>query len=168
MMGRPPKPTAVRAAEGNPGKRKLNTPELRQNVEAPEMPRELTPRAKKEWAKFVRLFEDRGIIRPEDGPNLANLCEAISTLAEARKAMKKLPKDARLLLRAGNGFQANPLLYIIRDQVQVINRIGAEFGFSPAARTRLVYDDEVDAGDELEQLLRGPATSHPKDKAVVQ
>jgi P27 family predicted phage terminase small subunit len=167
MIGRPPKPTAIRAAEGNPGKRKLNRAELRQLVEAPKMPRDLSAEAKREWRRLAKLFLERGIIRPEDQDQLANLCEAIATLKEARATLADMPVKQRLMLKAGQGFQTNPLLYIIRDQVRMINRIGAEFGLSPAARTRLTYDEQASDAEDLEALLGG-AVSLPSDHAIIQ
>jgi P27 family predicted phage terminase small subunit len=167
MIGRPPKPTAVRAAEGNPGKRKLNRAELRQAVVAPKMPKKLSDEAKADWRRLARLFLERGIIRPEDQDQLANLCEAIATLREARSALADMPVKQRLMLKVGQGFQANPLLYIIRDQVRMINRIGAEFGLSPAARTRLTFDEQASDADDLEAMLGG-AVSHPSDHQVIQ
>jgi len=165
IRGRKPKPTAEKAAAGNPGKRPLNLGELTQAVKAPPRPRDLTPAARKHWARYVKLFLRRGILREEDGPQLANLCEAIATLSEARAALAKLPADTRLLVKAGAGIQVNPLLYIIRDQVQTINRIGAEFGLSPSARTRLTYDEgtvTASGADSLENLIGGGAEPEPE------
>ena len=160
MIGRPPKPTAIRAAEGNPGKRKLNRGELRQLVEAPKMPRDLSPVAKKEWRRLAKVFLERGIIRPEDQDQLANLCETIATLKEARAELRK-KKRGRLIQKG----QVNPLIYLIRDHVRMVNRLGAEFGLSPAARTRLTYDEQASDADDLEALLGG-AVSLPSDTVV--
>lgn len=166
MMGRPPKPTAQKAAAGNPGKRPLNKSELNQEVKAPTKPADLSPHAKKLWPQFVRLFKKRGILREEDGPQLAILVEAISMLREARAALNKLPPDTRLLIKAGAGVQVNPLLYIIRDQIRAINRIGAEFGLSPAARTRIQYDDgpgtPTSGAADLDAILAGADEPEPQ------
>jgi P27 family predicted phage terminase small subunit len=186
MMGRPNKPTVIKAAEGNPGKRKLRRGELLQATEAPAAPRWLSVRARREWRRIVPILVGRRILRPEDQINLANICEAIATLVEAREELARM-KGKRLLMKVGQrivevkkgrktrrqsvggSLVVNPLHYVIRDQVNTIEKLGAQFGFSPAARARLSYEDDtpIGAADPLEQLLAGEI-SDPTDHAVIQ
>lgn len=170
MPGPPPKPTAIKEAEGNRGKRRLNRAELAEHPEAPKCPAHLSSLAKREWRRLVPILLRRRILREEDLFNLANVCEAWSVLVSARKTMSSLPEDTRHLVKVGAGVMVNPLHYIIRDQIKIIQSIGAEFGFSPSARARLLVDDDlaaIAAGDHLESMLTGPAQHDASDPVVV-
>jgi phage terminase small subunit len=52
--GRPPKPTALKVLEGNPGKRPLNQNEPKPEKKAPNCPSWLLPDAKKEWRRLSK------------------------------------------------------------------------------------------------------------------
>ena len=51
--GRKPTPSAIKALEGNPGKRALNEREPRPEKKAPSCPKWLEPEAKKEWRRLA-------------------------------------------------------------------------------------------------------------------
>ncbi len=161
MRGRPPKPTAVKAAEGNPGKRPLNRGELQEPSKAPRCPRFLDKEGRRLWRQLSAILLRRRVIREEDQMMLANLCQAWSTLQLAYKQLAAKPEKTRLTRKDG---VRNPLLLIIRDQVQIINSIGARFGFSPADRARLAFDEpDVPATADMEQLIGGPAEHDEHD-----
>lgn len=193
MRGRYPKPTALKVAEGNPGHRPINLAELLSPTELPKAPKWLSKRAKFEWRRIVRILEMRQLVREEDQIQLANLCEAIATLVEAREQLADMGYKKRLLVqiggkvtekvnakgkvisreRQGGTVVVNPILYVIRDQIQAIARIAAEFGLSPVARARLNLTDQSAVGarraaDPLEALLGGGDESDASDPVVVQ
>src|SRR2546423_1654624 len=131
MRGPLPKPTAIKAAEGNPGKRRLNRSELVAHSEVPPCPRWLDARARKEFYKLLKELKKLRILRGIDQIQLANLCDAYSTLIAARSALEKLSAETRLLIKTPNGaVQQNPLLSIVNSQKQIISRLAAEFGLS--------------------------------------
>lgn len=189
MRGRKPKPTAQKAAEGNPGKRRLNKAELREDPAAPRAPAHLSARARVEWRKLIPVLMRRRTISIEDETLLVSFCEACATLIDARRQLARFPKNKRLVVmvggrvierrdkkgklvareRSGGSLQANPLLYVIRDQIGTIARIAAEFGLSPAARARLNLDAiPPDAGaDPLDALLNGAAENDASDPVIV-
>lgn len=190
--GRPPKPTAIKAAEGNPGKRPLNKAELLEPSETPKCPSHLSAGAKKEWRRLASILGRRRLLRLEDQIMLANLCSAIAVLTEARAEFHALPVGERLTVRTGGAkivevldkkgnvksrtitggtMMVNPLLYVIRDQVNTITRIGTEFGISPSARARLTYTNDmldIPASDPLESLLAGSTEDDAGDPVVIQ
>ena len=156
MRGPPPKPTAIKAAEGNPGKRRLNQAELSEAPQAPACPDWLDERGRQLWNTLVPELMKLGVLRPLDQVQLASLCDAYSILRTAREAMAKLPGEARLLVKTPNGaIQQNPLLSIVNGQKQIISRLAAEFGLTPAARVRLLRESPPSEGDgpTLEEIL---------------
>lgn len=64
--GRPPKPTAVKELEGNPGKRPLNKNEPKPKQTAPKCPSWLEPDAKKEWRRLSKELESMGLLTEVD------------------------------------------------------------------------------------------------------
>ena len=191
MRGRKPKPAAVKKAEGNPGKRKLNRAELLEDPEAPRAPAYLSPVARQEWKKLVPILASRRTMARVDTVMMANFCEAVALLRLARRQLAKTPEAGRLIVStaskvvehtnnrgrvtkreiSGGNIQVNPLLYVIRDQVATIARLAAEFGLSPASRARLAMEDHSGAGerpgkDPLEAILSGPVERDSSDPIV--
>jgi P27 family predicted phage terminase small subunit len=168
MRGPPPKPTAIKAAEGNPGKRRLNRSELLEDPQAPVCPSWLDSRGRRIWRTLVPLLMNSGVLRELDQIQLANLCDATSILISAKEAMDKLPAEARLIVKTPNGsFQTNPLLSIINTQRQIISRLAAEFGLSPAARARLTVEDMPQPQGEspLEKIMNARGEIEDGDPA---
>lgn len=174
MRGRKPKPSAEKAAEGNPGKRRYNKIDAAEPSQEPDCPKHLDARARSLWSRLTPLLMRRKFLKLEDQIQLANLCQAWSMLVEAREEMDQLQLVARaklgkrkkgeklrrskLLVVSPSGYlQQNPLIGIINTQVGIIHRLGAVFGLSPADRTRLTNDDDIplDRLDELERILGG-------------
>lgn len=61
MQGRPPKPTAIKAAEGNPGKRKLNQAEPKPNpVHTLKPPANSLADVRKFWRKYGPMLDKIG------------------------------------------------------------------------------------------------------------
>lgn len=191
MRGRKPKPTAIKVAEGNPGKRRLNRGELLEVPIAPAPPSYLSAAARREWEKLIPVLLRRRTIAEEDQTMLASFCEAVATLNEARRMMAGMEDKKRLLVTtgrrvtekvdakgkvvsrdtAGGNVQVNPLLYVIRDQVATIARIASEFGLTPAARARLQLEALPPGGaavDPLEAILGSAAEHDPSDPVVLQ
>jgi P27 family predicted phage terminase small subunit len=136
MNGPPPKPTALKILEGNPGRRPLNMREPKPARKAPPMPPWLNDVAKKQWRKMVPILLRMGVLTEADGASLACWCSAYSILMDAHEKLRTAG-----ILYVHNGYiQASPLLQIIKTQTDVMNRIGAEFGLSPASRVRIEVD----------------------------
>ncbi|MDE6318892.1 MAG: P27 family phage terminase small subunit, partial [Lachnospiraceae bacterium] len=76
QSGRKPKPTAVKALEGNPGKRSLKTGEPKPEKKAPRCPAWLEGEAKKEWKRMAGQKEKLGILTEIDMAAFAGYCQA--------------------------------------------------------------------------------------------
>ena len=157
MPGPPRKPTAIKAAEGNPGKRRLNEAELLLEPEEPERPDWLDAGAREIWDGLVPELMHLRVLQTVDQIQLANLCDACSILIAARAAMQALPAEAQMLVRTPNGsIQQNPLIGIINRQKFIIHRLACEFGLTPAARARLMSGDFVPSSPHektIEEML---------------
>jgi P27 family predicted phage terminase small subunit len=151
--GPAPKPTAIKKAEGNPGKRKLNTQEPQPVPGAPECPDHLDAVAKKEWNRLSGILVAMKLLTEADYIALGNLCQAYSTMIDAQKHLNK----GGILFKTPNGYiQQNPLLGIIRAQMNIVNGLVREFGLTPSSRTRITIEKEDDGHDELMAILSQP------------
>lgn len=170
QRGRPPKPTKIKAAEGNPGHRPLNRGDLAEAPKRPPCPAWLDQDARKEWFRMTKILMDRRLLRPDDQALLAAWCQETSDLALARKQLAELGAG-RLLMKGrtkGDPPRLNPLLRVIREKTETIIQLASRFGFSPVDRSRIVFDDgsTLSREDPLEAILNGPAEHDPADTAI--
>ncbi len=134
MKGRPPKPTALKILQGNPGHRRLNEHEPQLDVEAPECPEYLDEIAQAEWNRVIPILLRMRVLTEADQMNLGILCQSFSRMVFAQREMAK----AGILYKSDKGYiQQSPLLGIIHREISIISKISGEFGLTSAARVRL-------------------------------
>ena len=134
MRGRKPKPTRLKIASGNPGKRPLNPREPRPQPSLPTCPAHLLPTAKAEWKRLAQELYQLGVITRLDRATLAGYCQAYGRWVEAEKMLKQTPG----ILRMPSGYiQANPWLTIATKQMELMQRFAVELGMTPSSRSRV-------------------------------
>lgn len=149
-FGPPPKPTAIRKAEGNPGKRPFNDREPQPDLVRPRMPKHLDKLAKKEWKRLCPMLDRLRVLSEADGIALANLCVDYSILQQAQES---LAKTGLLSKTAKTGMiHQSPLLNIIAVTTDRVTRGLREFGLTPASRTRISVSPDSSM-DSLEAKL---------------
>jgi P27 family predicted phage terminase small subunit len=148
--GPTPKPTALKRAEGNRGKRALNSREPQPRGSVPRCPEHLDERAKKEWKRLVPVLRRMRVLTEADWMSLANLCQTWSTLVKAQEKLTEMG----ILYKSPSGYvMQSPLLAIVNQCVDTITKLSREFGLTPAARTRVLAQTEDDGYDPLEDAL---------------
>lgn len=175
MKGRTPTPTHLRAITGNAGKRTTETHEPEPAADPDKDPpdhldhwgREIWNRLYPELAKSVG-------ISVLDRPKLEIFCESFSRYKQADDALwaivrnpatgeEKTVRSYTYKTTGRNGVQikTRPEYHQLHEEVRLMDRIGAEFGLSPAARVRLrglgqgkLFDD--DELDRINQDFGGP------------
>ncbi|MFI6609292.1 phage terminase small subunit P27 family [Streptomyces sp. NPDC050507] len=156
FVGRPPKPTAVKRLEGNPGGRPLNESEPRPPAGVPDPPEWLSETALEEWRRLVPLLVKMRVLTMADRNALAAYCESYSQFVAATLAVR----DGGVLVDSYRGGVAkNPAVQVARDALEQMNRWGAKFGLSPADRARLSVDEAPDEDHDADvlRLLSGGA-----------
>jgi P27 family predicted phage terminase small subunit len=144
MPGPKPTPTHLKLLRGNPGQRPINKREPKPSIapEPPEPPDFLSPAAKDEWWRIVPELHALGLLTVLDLKVLAAYCSTAAHWEAAERMLRDMaerdPVTGALLIKtaAGNAMY-NPVIGIARKAAQDMVRIAAEFGFSPAARTRI-------------------------------
>ena len=134
MRGRKPKPTRLKVLTGNPGKRPLNPDEPMPEPAIPDCPPELSPAGQREWSRLVAELAPLRILTGLDRAALAAYCGAYALWAEATEALQKYGA----MVKSPTGFPIqSPYLAIANRQAEIMIRIAAEFGFTPASRGRI-------------------------------
>jgi P27 family predicted phage terminase small subunit len=147
-----PKPAALKALQGNPGKRALNLSDgVNPPVEIPSIPRHLGIEARKEWHRITPLLEELGLISELDRTALALYCQSAGRLVELEQAFNG---KVQLLVDGGatnadavyqasyavtpSGYaQQSVIVQLLRSHREQVNRYLMHFGLSPAARGRV-------------------------------
>ena len=140
MRGPPPKPTALKLIQGNPGKRPLNEKEPKPAAAIPEPPESVRSDeiAFAEWNLMAPVLSRLGILTEIDGSALAQYCRAFS-LVECCTAM--IERDG-MFVEHTNKFGAvnvvsHPALRELRNAEPLMGRALAKLGMTPADRSRI-------------------------------
>ncbi|WP_436643985.1 phage terminase small subunit P27 family [Microbaculum sp. FT89] len=155
MRGRKPKPTKLKVLTGNPGKRPLNHHEPRPEPAVPDCPPELSDAAKHEWDRLVGELSKLNLLTHLDRAALAAYCNAYAMWVEAIEAIQKYGA----MVKSPSGFPIqSPYVAIANRQAELMLRISAEFGFTPASRGRIAAPPK-----EQGELFEGDADLVPKN-----
>ena len=150
--GRPPKPTAIKELEGNPGKRPLNKNEPKPKQTAPKCPSWLEPDAKKEWRRLSKELESMGLLTEMDMAAFAGYCQAYARWKEAEEFISK---HGSILKTASGYIQQIPQVSIAQQNLKQMRNFCSELGLSPSARSRLNINNSGNTieGDAMAELL---------------
>ena len=137
MRGRKPKPTALKLAEGNPGKRRINGAEPKPPRSLPDCPDHLSMEAKAEWHRIAESLNQTGLLTQVDRANIAAYCQCYGRWVEAEQRLAETPP----ILRMPSGYiQQSPWLTISNKQLELMVKYMAELGLTPASRSRLAIN----------------------------
>ena len=158
--GRPPKPTHLKVIEGNRGKRALNHAEPHPAAPAaiPEPPDYLDAAGKTEWRRVAPELWRVGLLTIVDLNILGAYCTAFSRWFAAEQSLAVMamgdPSTHGLLIRGSKGtIIQNPLVSTALKSKLAMLRIAAEFGMTPAARSRIALGAAADGADPLSLLM---------------
>jgi len=136
--GRKPKPTALKKAQGNPGKRKLRenepSPPGARRLRIPTAPAFLGQHGKREWGRLGRILANLGLLTDSDLKSFAAYCAAWDQFVRAELALKR--SGDVILLPSGRRV-ASPYIAIRNRADDRLRSWGSDFGLTPAARSRL-------------------------------
>lgn len=147
MAGRPPKPTAIKVLQGNPGKRPLNHDEAQFTHEMPKCPTHVKREARREWKRVSQELYDAGLLESVDRAALAAYCIAYGRWVKATKELEGV--ELTLMTESGYTYP-NPLLSIAKSASEEMRRYMADFGMTPASRAKVTSrkPEQVDPFEE--------------------
>jgi P27 family predicted phage terminase small subunit len=150
VMGRPPKPTALRKLQGNPGHRPLPTGEPQPELGVPSRPEWLLPEAKREWNRIVPELERLGLLAKVDRALIAAYCQCWARYVAAEKDIRANGES----YVTDKGYEGpRPSVAIARAMIEKLTALSAKFGFTPSDRARIRVP-EPEQKDPFEEFLR--------------
>jgi len=152
VIGRPPKPTALKILQGNPGKRPLNKAEPKPRAVAPKCPSWLPKEAKKKWKEIAPELERLGLLTSVDGMAFTML---LMHWAVAVEAAKQLSEEGLLFEDSKGKLRKNPLHQVMRDHSESMKAYLSEFGLTPSSRVRLQVPQTADKEEDPIRALLG-------------
>ncbi len=167
------KPSNVITLEGNPGKRKINRREP-VFTEGATCPKWLPPEAKREWRRIYRELMRNGLMTRADRALLAAFCLAWARIRDAQEMIdgraeisvkqengkcKMMPVEGGTVIVTDKGnLIQHPAVGMMNQAIQMLSGLAAHFGFSPAARARIVAGhqegEQIDAFEEYSKKER--------------
>ncbi len=160
--GRKPKPTVLRRAEGNPGKRALNAAEPVPPGTLPDCPSHLSDPARDEWQCVAGVLHDMGVLTTIDRAALAAYCQCWGRRVEAEEHLRDTPT----LFKTPSGYvQQSPWLGIANRQLELMGRYMTELGMTPSTRSRisLSYGPRMELPTSIQINIVDPAAGHGGD-----
>ncbi len=147
--GRPPKPTAVKRLEGNPGKRKLNNAEPQYGQAGLTCPRWLRLAARAEWRRVAPLLKDGKVITAADRAALAAYCVSYARWMQAEAKLDGgLSQTVPIVNKKGDVIGekdvARPEVTIAQQYQRLMLAAAGKLGMDPSSRSKVsVVKDEV-------------------------
>ena len=152
IMGRPPKPTAIRVLEGNRSKTPLNEREPRPRTTRVHCPTWLDVEAKREWRRVIPELKRLGLMTIVDVAALAGYCQAYSRWQQAERVLTEKGLTMEIETKGGGMYeQQRPEVSIAQKYYALMMSTAAKFGFEPSSRSRLSVPGQRE--DELDALL---------------
>lgn len=150
LMGRNPKPTALKKLQGNPGKRRLPVAEPTPAPALPTCPSHVRGKARSEWRRISVELVKLGLLTQVDRAALAAYCSAYGRWIEAEGFIKV----EGLTITTPNGFVIpSPYVGIANKAIEQMGKFASQFGFTPASRSRISLPKEA-AEDPFEAFVR--------------
>lgn len=135
MRGRKPKPTYLRAIDGNAGRRPLNAdePQPQGALEECPPPDHLTEAQRRVWRQGI-AGAPPGLLRKLDW---AVFEQWVVHHANFLEASAKVAATGQLIKKGEGGWDWNPYMSIMNKQSALALKCAAELGFTPSSRTRV-------------------------------
>jgi len=150
MSGPPPKPTALKKLQGNPGKRALNKNEPQPTKKAPTTPKHFNKQQKYWYKRLCEEFGDMGVLTVVDGKALELL---VDTYVEWREHCDIIKTEGYIYYKtSGTGDripQTHPSAIAKSDAAKRLKALLAEFGATPASRSKV----EVEKAQEVDPVM---------------
>jgi P27 family predicted phage terminase small subunit len=132
--GRKPLPTKLKLIRGTLRKGRANDQEPRVKAGIPRCPTELNAVAKREWRRIAPELAALGLLAKVDRTALALYCDAYARWIEAVRSIERFG----VVIKSPNGLPIqSPYLAIANKSGEQVRLLLAEFGMTPASRSRV-------------------------------
>lgn len=157
-MPRKAVPTELKILRGNPGKRAINKnepkPEILEEYPVPELLKKIKPKERsdiaiKEWNHLTGILKKQKVLTEADILALEGLCY------EYAKYYYYAVHEEVQVQTSAKGYQAlHPFVYQSDKSFEVVRKLLADFGLTPASRTKLGGMEEKEKDTFMDYLKR--------------
>ena len=151
MRGRKPLPTATKILQGTFRKHRANGDEPQPTRALLRPPRGLPPEALAEWKRVAPELDAAGVSTVLDRGMLIGY---VLNYAHAVQAEALIAKHGLTVENASGGQSPNPAIRIARSSWDLVAKFAADFGFTPASRTRIKVLPQAPARPNPFAMLR--------------
>lgn len=151
--GRKAKPTEIKRADGNPGKRPLNknAPDFTEVVDiAPPLYFEGLEYAPMIWQSIVPELLENKVLRITDMHNVEAFCIAYDNY---RRAQQQVNEEGVTVQGAMGGPIKNPALTALNEAVRQMVTLGSVLGLDPSSRQRLTGNPDKKKTNSFASVL---------------
>lgn len=135
--GRPPKPTALRVLQGNPGHRPLPKGEPKPVATMPARPEWLLPEAKREWSRLAPQLVRLGVLTEIDRVPFAMLCQAWGRYQRSQRRLDEIER-----IGAAGSLEHRREVMIEARYFAEVAALAGRFGLTASDRARLRLPEE--------------------------
>lgn len=140
MPGPAPKPTRQKKLEGTHRKDREapNALDFNPATDLPAPPDDLRSEAARQcWEVCAKELHGKGMLAVVDLALLRAYCYQVSLMLEAEEELELNGKTETRHTANGSYQVRSPWVAILSDATEKVHKIGQQFGFSPASRTRI-------------------------------
>ena len=156
QAGRPPKPTALKRLQGTDRADRVLEDEMMPSLleAVPSAPGFLSPDAKKEWRSVCRELLALDMLHGVDLALLAAYCNEMAGYIEAEGEVLRQGAVTSLERPDGSEYlMQNPWVNIRNSRLKNAQSLANQFGFTPAARTRIRAEAKPKENDPFDEML---------------
>jgi P27 family predicted phage terminase small subunit len=154
MPGPAPKPTSLRIAQGNPGRKPISENEPKPPVDntLPDPPEYLDDYAKEVWKIVGPALHKISVLTSVDYNAFMIYCQTVS---DYKWALETVKTEGRVITTGQNGYmQPHPAIAIGNKAADRLKSYAREFGLTPSARVHLQVM-AAESESDLEKQLFG-------------
>lgn len=164
MRGPAPKPTKLKIAAGNPGKRPINGEEPQPEEASGRAPDWLSDDAKKIWFQIAGPMTRSGLATAVDQYSLGRYCGLLAQWIRAYQESEKAGtsqytvKNKQGKITGTKEFPASAFVRRVGPQLTALER---EFGMTPASRTRIRLERDNRVKDNPNEAIESFLARRP-------
>ncbi len=149
--GPAPKPTHLKALEGDPGKRRLKKSGAKPRPVRPSCPSWLASEAKAEWQRLAPELERLGLLTILDRAAFACYCQSYAHWVQAQADLRE---HGTMYVTASGRVRERPEVAIAESSLKLMRAFAVEFGLTPNSRSRFSLPEPLtEEDDEFARLL---------------
>jgi P27 family predicted phage terminase small subunit len=152
MRGRKPKPAELKIVQGTFRKDRDNPRKPAAHGYLSDPPEHLNEEQKQIWRQAI---EDapKALLKKID---LSNFEVWVVSYSTYRECQRLLAKTSQVMKTTHGNWITNPILTNMNKQAQLMLKAASEMGFTPASRSRVVAEDDVEVDNPWARLANEP------------